>query len=380
MFKHPLWLVGFRPFFTLAFVSGAVLPLLWALVFSGAVALPGGLDPIRWHAHEMFYGFGWAVMAGFLLTASKNWVRVRGMHGGPLALAVALWLVERVAILLPLSPFSRVLLNAFTLYVVGYVVWTLVRYRTQDAFKDNGYFVAGLPLFLFAKNALLTPELWTIGTTLTIGLFRLAFVVMFERTMTQFMRNAMGTALPRYAPLDYAIKTAVFLAAFEGFFPAPLAAAATALAGLLLFARFLIWKPLVGLRRFEIAIMYVGYFGLVVHFALVALRYAGVWAGVGTLATHVFTLLVMGVVIPGMLIRISQGHTGRKLLFTRSDRFAIGAMGVAAFARLVLTQVAPGLYLRWIEIAAVGWSLCFVILGVRLVPFLFQPRIDEREH
>ncbi len=380
MFAHPLWLVGFRPFFTLAFVSGAVLPLLWVLVYLGAVTLPAGLDPIRWHAHEMFYGFGWAVMAGFLLTASKNWVNVRGMHGGPLAFAVLLWLVERVAILLPISPISYVLLNAFTLYVVGYVVWTLVRHHAQDTFKDNWYFIFALPLFLFAKNALLMPSSWTIGTTLTLGLFRLAFVVMFERTMTQFMRNAMGTPLPRYKPLDYAIKTSVFIAAFEGFFSAPLAATATALAGLLLFARFTIWKPLVGLRRFDIAIMYVGYFGLVVHFALAALRYAGVYNGIGTLAVHAFTLLVMGIVIPGMLIRICQGHTGRKLLFTRSDRFAIGAMGVAAFARLVLTQVAPSLYARWIEIAGLGWALCFVILGVRLVPFLFQPRIDGREH
>src|SRR4051812_6242280 len=105
MFNHPIWLAGFRPFFTLAFVSGAILPIVWALVFAGLLVLPAsGLPALTWHAHEMFYGFGWAVMGGFLLTASKNWVKIRGIHGGPLALAALLWLVERVAVFLPRSP------------------------------------------------------------------------------------------------------------------------------------------------------------------------------------------------------------------------------------------------------------------------------------
>jgi hypothetical protein len=32
----------------------------------------------------MFFGFGWAVLGGFLLTSTKNWVGVRGYHGTPL--------------------------------------------------------------------------------------------------------------------------------------------------------------------------------------------------------------------------------------------------------------------------------------------------------
>ena len=37
---HPLWLVGFRPFFALACLSGMLLPLAWALMFSGALPAP----------------------------------------------------------------------------------------------------------------------------------------------------------------------------------------------------------------------------------------------------------------------------------------------------------------------------------------------------
>ena len=80
---HPLWLVGFRPFFALACFSGLALPLLWVLIYRGLLPAPDtSFAAVQWHAHEMFFGFGWAVLGGFLLTATKNWVQVRGYHGG----------------------------------------------------------------------------------------------------------------------------------------------------------------------------------------------------------------------------------------------------------------------------------------------------------
>ena len=37
---HPLWLVGFRPFFLLACLAGLAFPLLWALMFTGKLPAP----------------------------------------------------------------------------------------------------------------------------------------------------------------------------------------------------------------------------------------------------------------------------------------------------------------------------------------------------
>ena len=49
---HPLWLVGFRPFFALACLSGLSLPILWALFFSGAIPAPTtSFSAVQWHAH-----------------------------------------------------------------------------------------------------------------------------------------------------------------------------------------------------------------------------------------------------------------------------------------------------------------------------------------
>lgn len=389
-FQAPLWLVGFRPFFTLAFVAGALFPLLWAAWHAGAWRLPGDLMPSQWHAHEMLFGFGWAILGGFLLTASKNWVNIRGLHGLPLFAGVVFWLLERVVILffpLPRADASWITLmlsyglaSLFLLYVGGYVLWTLVRYRQQDSFRDNYFFMVALPMFLLAKCLLLTPATWVEGYSLAIGLFRVAFVVMFERTMTQFMKNAQGIVLLRNARLDLAIKGLVLLSAFQGFMPAPLAMSVMLAAAAVLLVRFVLWKPLSGLKRFDTATMYVGYFGLTLHLVLEGLRVGGLWVGFGTASIHVFTFLCMGVVIPAMMIRISQGHTGRKIVFTSVDRLAIACVVVGAFFRVVAPSLWPTHYVLWIGLAASGWSTCFLLLGVRLIPFLWQPRVDGREH
>lgn len=369
----------------MAFVLGALLPFVWALLLSGTLTLPPGAPTgLRWHAHEMLFGFGWAVLFGFLLTASKNWVGVRGMHGGPLLIAVGLFLVERVTVLVaggaPRGPVVFLLLNATGAYVIAYLVFTLVRYRARDTFPDNWVFVVALPVFLLAKNLTLDPTRHGLGTTLAIGLFRVAFVVMFERTIPQFMKNAMSQELPRRSWLDHGIKGLVLVAAFEAWLPSELAAALLGLAAALLLGRLLTWKPQVAFRSFGIGVMYVGYAGLAVHLALAALTRSGVAVGRGALGTHVFTFVCMGLVIPSMLIRIAQGHTGRKPLFMRTDRLALGLMGVGALLRLVATQLDAQHYNTYIAIASACWSACFIVIGLRVGPFLWKPRTDGKEH
>lgn len=382
MFSGALWLAGFRPFFLLAIFAGAVLPPLWALVFSGRLSLPGSSLPVlNWHAHEMLFGFGWAVLGGFLLTASKNWVKIRGIHGWPLALLAGLWIFERFMILhaLAVPPWLRpLLLNGFLIGCAGYVLWSLVKYREQDTFKDNYFFWIGLPLFLTAKSLMLFPETASSGAAMTIGLFRLAFAVMLERTTSQFMRNGLGVSLPRYPALDLSIKFLILASAYAPFFPGRPAGVLLASTGLLMAVRFFTWRPLKGLRNFGIAIMYIGHAGLITHLFFESALHLQGPSGVGSLSTHIFTFLCMGIIIPGMLIRISQGHTGRPILFKATDRLAIAIMGLAAFFRLIAPQIWPHAYLDWIALSASGWSLCFILVGLRVSPYLWQPRVDGK--
>lgn len=383
-FAAPLWLVGFRPFFALACLTGATLPLTWVAILSGAFPAPRvPFSIVQWHAHEMFYGFGWAVLGGFLLTSTKNWVGVRGWHGAPLALLASAWLVERGGMWFAreLPPWLfRVSNNVFLASAVVMLLATLLLHREKDTFKDNVIFIAVLPVFLGAKWLLLSTDHQALGVSMTLGLFRVAFLVMLERTLTQFIKGGFQVQLPRHLALDGAIKALGVALVFEGFAAPLLSAAAALLLATLLLVRFAIWKPQLGFRRLELAVMYLGYLGLV---GQLVLEFGGrlvphAWAG--TLPLHVFTLGTMGLIIPAMVVRLARGHTGRKVEFDRGDRAVLWVMLAAFGFRVVATQFDAEGYQRWLTAAAACWALGFGTLLLRYLPFLARPRVDGKEH
>ena len=87
--------LGFRPFFALAAVAAVILMAVWPLLWRGKIGLPTHYDPIAWHSHEMLFGYAAAVIAGFLLTAVRNWTGVDTWTGPRLALLALVWLSAR---------------------------------------------------------------------------------------------------------------------------------------------------------------------------------------------------------------------------------------------------------------------------------------------
>jgi len=382
---HPLWLVGFRPFFALACLSGLSLPVLWALMFAGAIEAPGGaFSSTQWHAHEMFFGFGWAMLGGFLLTASKNWVKIRGYHGGALVFLAAAWCFERVGMAFGaawpqlLFLFSNQL---FLVAIVAMVLWSLLRHRATDGYRDdNIFFLLLLPLFPLAKFLLLDGVYGQAGDIMALGLFRLAFLIMLERTLTEFMRGVFKVAILRHPLLDGTIKGLGLALAFAGFLPPFVAAVLAALLALLLLARFAFWKPALAFSRIDVGIMYLGYLAIIAQLLVVAFEQAANSVWVGSVTIHLFSFGVMGLIVPAMIIRISRGHTGRKVMFDAVDKGVLWIMIAALLLRVLAPQLAPAAYLLWIRLAAACWFVAFTILAWRAIPMLLQPRIDGREH
>ncbi len=103
-------------------------------------------------------------------------------------------------------------------------------------------------------------------------------------------------------------------------------------------------------------------------------------AWVGSVSVHVFTLGVMGLVLPAMVIRISKGHTGRNVVFEPADKVALWILLGGFVARIVLPQIHPAGYTLWLHLAATCWLLAFGLLAWRYVPFLLAPRADGKEH
>jgi uncharacterized protein involved in response to NO len=381
---HPLWLAGFRPFFILACLSGLSLPALWLMFYFGLIEAPHlARAPLQWHAHEMFFGFGWAVLGGFLLTATKNWVSIRGYHGTVLALLAAAWIVERVGMgfggAWPAAVFE-VSNKLFLGGIVTLLLWTLIRYRKQDSYRDNYFFLLILPAFLIAKQLMLDADHFREGTAMATGLFRVAFLVMLERTLTQFMKSVFQVEVLRHRVLDAGIKLLGLALVVAPWLPPAIAGGSAALLALLLAARFCFWHPQLGLRRIDIGIMYLGYLAIVLQLALEAMDVFAPQAWVGAISTHVFGLGVMGLIIPAMLVRISKGHTGRKVVFDRADKAVLWIMIAAVLLRVVAPQLDPGHYAMWLTAAAGGWLVGFGLLALRLTPLLLAPRVDGKEH
>ena len=112
--------------------------------------------------HEMFFGFGWALLGGFLLTATKNWVAIRGRHCLTLVVLVVLWLLDRLAMAYG-GNWSVATMYAlslpFMVMIIALLEIDLIRNRAKDSYRDNVYFILALPLFLVAKLALLNGNL-----------------------------------------------------------------------------------------------------------------------------------------------------------------------------------------------------------------------------
>lgn len=378
-FRHPVWLAGFRPFFALAMLSGALLPMAWMLVRATAVlpASTSGLAPMAWHAHEMFFGFGGAVLAGFLLTASKNWVGIRGYHGAWLALLALLWLLARYAAWCGPGLLALPFAAAFVVMVLA----TLIRHRGHDSYRiDNRYFILGLPWLLLAQVWLLDAGHFADGVAVSLAVFRLAFLLMLERTLAQFMRGVFGLELPARPRRDHLIKSLALGLVLTPWLPAPVAGALAAVAACLMLWRWCEWYPRRALSRIDIGIMALGHLAIAAQLGATALVACTVIPALAGVQTHLFTLGALGLIVPAMMVRISKGHTGRKVVFDRADNAVLWLMIVALALRVGVPVVLPSAYLAGLWGAAILWLAAFGWLAVRYLPFLVSPRADGREH
>ena len=384
--KHPLWLVGFRPFFILACLAGFALPILWVLMLDGILTPPGlppRFTPVQWHAHEMFFGFGWAVLGGFLLTATKNWVNIRGYHGAVLIALVFAWLLERAGMWASSSlptPLFQLSNHLFLASIVLLLLTTLVLHRKTDSYRDNLLFLVVLPTFIAAKILLLSPDHFALGSSMALGLFRMAFLIMLERTLTQFMKGIYQLELMRSPWLDHSIKGLALLFVLENLMPQALASTIALLLAALLLYRWFSWKPQFGFKRIDLAVMYLGTLAIAAQLLVEGLGHQFPELWFARYSVHIFTFGTMGLIIPAMLIRISNGHTGRKVVFAAADKTVLWIMITGFLMRVVAPQFWPNAYPTWLTLAATCWAAGFLLLGLRITPKLLAARVDGREH
>jgi len=378
--------LGFRPFFLFGSLFAALLMLAWFFVLLEGFrfAADSTIGAINWHGHEMVYGYAMAVIAGFLLTAVRNWTSVQTLHGPGLLLLALLWLLAR------LMPFIAVpqALWLMALFDLGFNLWLCLALM-QPVLKTRQWQQAGIlvkVLLLAMSNALFYVGLlggldegvrWSLysGVYLIVSLI----LLMGRRVIPFFIERGVSysVSLRNRLWLDRSSLVLMFafwfLAVFTSYtkFSALLVLLLAVLHGLRLFDWYTpgIWKkPLLW-------VLYLGYGWLVLGFVLSGLALFELLDPKPAL--HALTYGGIGMVTIGMMARVAYGHTGRNVF--EPPRY-LGPLFALLFVGALLRVAGPLLdmshYLLWIALSQWCWIVVFGVFTFFYTPLLIKPRVD----
>jgi len=379
---------GFRPFFLAAAAWGLLSILLWLALLEGHLALPTAFDVITWHAHEMLFGFVFAAVAGFLLTAVPSWTGRPPLNGRPLAALAALWLLGRVGVAVSeaIGPGVAALLDlALPVALVAVVGREIAAGRNWR----NLPMAAALAVLAVA-NGLIHAEAMGWAATAAAG-WRLAIAMVIAmigliggRIVPNFTRNWLSqrgaAALPApFSRFDAAtlIVTALWALLWTAAPEHGASLGAALAAGLLHAVRLARWR---GWRTAPEPLLWVLHLGyLWVPIGLLLLAAGGLWPAAvpAGAALHALTAGAMATMILAVTTRATLGHTGRPLAAGPATALLYVAILTVAPLRIA-ADLAPALY--WPLLAASGllWAAAFAGFLAVYGPMLCRPRVDGK--
>jgi len=379
--RFALWNLGFRPFYLLAGLFAALSILAWVAPFAGWMDSHARLGDPRWHAHEMIFGYAFAVIVGFLFTAGRNWTNQPTPTGMLLAAIAALWLAARVLVLTPWNEFAAAADIAFAVAAsLGMAIPLLASRNRRNYFFVPlllGFGAANLAFYLAMAGVIDFP----VRRGLQIGLDLILFVVavMGGRVIPMFTHNAIPQArASRRLWLERTVlgSTLCLLAVDVLNLPPAAIAVIAVIAGIAHAARLALWKPWATAGHPMVWILHLSYAWIVVHLVLRALAASEVVPA--TLATHALTIGAIGGITLGMMTRTSRGHTGRPLQASPFETAAYVLVHVAAAVRVFLPMAVPDAQLTAIVISGVLWSAAFALFTVVFCPILTRARLDGK--
>jgi uncharacterized protein involved in response to NO len=349
---------------------------LWALQYAGL--LPGA--NLFWHAHEMLFGYAFAVIAGFLLTAVRVWAGKPTPTGSVLAAMAALWVLARVLgfFSLPASTFVDLLFAVAVAWAIGVPLIAAGNRR-------NYFFIALILLLGCASIAFQRyPQ---VGLALGLDVVLFVMAVMGGRVIPAFTNSAIPCACARRNKwVEYGSLGLLLLLLALDVLQIP-AWPVALVAGAFHAVRLALWAPWTTRARPILWILHLSYAWIVVHLALRGLAgldlvlpgLAGLDLVLPGLATHALTVGAIGGLTLGMMTRTSRGHTARPLDVGGLEIAAYVLVHLAAAVRVFLPLLFPAAYARFIEASAVLWFAAFAIFTVVYYPILSRPRLDGKE-
>ena len=384
----PLFRLAFRPFFLGAGIFAVVSVFIWMIVYVHGINFNfSGMSPTTWHAHEMIFGYAMAVIAGFLLTAIKNWTGQQTLRGPGLVVLFALWLLARA---IPLTGMN-VPLVVLAIIDLAFML-LLVFAATMPVLKAKQYkqlgvvsklvllMLSNMLFYLGAGGIIEDGERWGLYSGIYM-IIALVFV-MARRVIPFFIEKGVDgqVEIKNWLWLDLSSLVLLIVLWIVDVFT-NLETAVSIVAGILAALHVVrmagwytrqIWsKPLLW-------VLYIAYGSLAAGFAFKAAEY---WFGLPpSISVHAFAYGGIGVMTIGMMSRVILGHTGRNVFEPPAILFWCFTLLICgALVRIVFPLFSMDLYLYWIGISQLLWIAAFMIFLVIYAPMLWSTRVDGRD-
>lgn len=419
--------MAFRPFFLLAGCWAVLAISVWLATLVGIWHGNSLLPATLWHAHEMLFGFGALVAAGFLLTAAQNWTARPGLQGRLLLLSCVLWLSARL-----LALFATGAVGVWSLLgcQLGWwlcVVWALSRQLIPAQSRNNYVF---LPLLTLMALLNITVLLLANGQPLLAGLLCQSMVLLFcllmgivgGRVIPFFTARTTSTQQATTPRLDHVlfwltcvgitvfISNSLLVVVADSSHAMVLALRVTGATlllciGLLHLLRLGFWSNWQVLRHPLLWSLHGAYLAMALGVLLLGLLLLGNAVVSAMVAAkvlpssallpnaltlqkdvlHLIAISAMAGMMLAMMARVSLGHTGRPLQAPRRMALAFAAVLSAGLLRSVATvtplwlpsQLSPTTAQLWLT-SGLLWLGAFALFVRCYWPVLTQARLDGK--
>lgn len=378
---------GFRPLFLCAAVYAVLSMIVWTLIYTLNFN-PKLYYPVKmsWHAHEMVYGYSLAVIAGFLLTAVKNWTGIQTLTGYRLAAFCGLWIASRLLSFTSGSVTAALCAVLDTLFAAA-LVYAVSRPVIKARDRRQKGVILLLVLLTFANIiyyiGVLSNNHEFVRAGIYGGIYLIVAMILIisRRVIPGFTERGVGysVSLTNFSWIDRSnLQLFAVFALLDLFTGINLLTACFAfLLFLMNLVRIAGWYTHGIWRKPLLWVLFAAYGFIVSGFGLKAISY--IYPVNPYIHLHAFTAGGIGLMTVGMMSRVSLGHTGRsvhQVPVTTRWIFLILVAGI--LFRILGPLLAPADYIIWIALSQVLWISSFTLFLMQYSRVLIYPRVDGK--
>ncbi len=384
--RHVLFSHGFRPFFLGGALWAAATMLFWAALLTGHITFETPYGVVVWHSHALLFGYGSAIVAGFLLTAIPNWTGRPPVGGPVLFVLFAVWLSGRVAVLLAGTVGLVAAAIVDSLFLLG---MSAVVFREIVAGRNRRNLTVAVIVLLYClTNIAFHLELIQSGypfhaTKAAVSVLVILIMLIGGRIIPGFTRNWLTAQGARALPAPFsafdrlALGVAVSALAIWTVFPWwRLTGWTLLLAALIQAVRLARWSGHRTFREPLVLILHVGYAFVPLGFAAVGGAILWPYAVPVSGSLHAWTTGAIGVMTLAVMTRASRGHSGRPLTAPASTQFIYLLVLLSAIARLAAALL-PESAFPLLVFSSLAWAAAFSAFVIFYGPMLLESRGED---